>query len=223
MIIGLTGNKGAGKTTAFNFIKAKYPDIIELQLAKYLKEVCSIVFETDIKYFEDSHFKELVINPAFPHFQLTLTSLPLIYELYGLKLRTSDFRKHLNAGFWTPRQVLQYVGTEILREREPTIHIRKMVESIQFQTSQNYIITDIRFINEYNTLKTMLDDKLGFDMIYIQRDEAEAKAGDHKSESEIKEIAKNAKIVNNNNGLEELKERVLQTAENVLKRNYGIL
>jgi len=223
MIIGLTGNKGAGKTTAFNFIKAKYPDIVELQLAKYLKEVCSIVFETDIKYFEDPHFKEMALNPAVPAFRLTLVTLPLIYEMYGLKLRTQDFRKHLNAGFWTPRAVLQYVGTEILREREPTIHIRKMIESIQFQTSQNYVVTDLRFLNEYNTLKTMLDDKLGFDVIYIKRDEAEAKAGEHSSELEIKEIAKNAKIVSNNDGLEEFEERILQTAENVLKRNYGIL
>lgn len=70
--------------------------------------------------------------------------------------------KLLGEKFNTVRDMLQYIGTDVIREYNPNWHVERLREMIKPNT--NYVFEDTRFPNE----KKMLED-LGADCWYIVR------------------------------------------------------
>lgn len=162
MIIAISGKKGSGKDTVGNmlyyilnkandefiknpkqfdnsYIKAiesiewdnNYinrisvkPIFIIKSFAKYLKEICATVLNCNVFDFENRKFKEAVS---------------------GFKIYQFGNEKYL-----TNREVLLYFG-KLLRNDNEDIFVDKILNEYNYN-NKNFIITDLRFQNEYSKL-----------------------------------------------------------------------
>lgn len=140
-LIGITGRKFNGKDTLGNYYVEQH-GYIRLAFADALKNVCANIF----------NFSE--------------------EQLYGNKKEEID-------EFWnvSPRTIFQYVGTELLRDqldkvipnvgKDIWIKVieKKIFDILKINPNVKFVITDVRFSNECNFIKTM-----GGVMIRVTRD-----------------------------------------------------
>lgn len=130
MIIGLVGIMDSGKGTVGNIIKDKFGYITE-SFAQTVKDVTAILFNWDRKLLEGDTTESRIFRETKD-------------EWWSEKL-----------GFdITPRYALQLVGTNSIRER---IHSKMWIYSLErrIDPNKNYIITDVRFPNELDWIKSL--------------------------------------------------------------------
>lgn len=218
-VIGLIGAKAAGKTTAAKIMRDLGLHIIEITLADKLKNVCAEVFEVPRDWFDFHNFKEKELE--VPRY-LTREILIQIFTSYDL-LTNPDFSKylrpHIGKVLFTPRQIAQYVGTEVLRSVDPDIHCTSAVKAAAGTTYTEEsisVITDMRFPNEFEFFKKSDE----FYPIYIKNTAAEGVSGGdaHASEAHLKTLALKANKVENESSLEIFKKNL----QNLLI-NLGVL
>ena len=130
MIIAICGLQGSGKDTLGSFFIKNY-GFVKLSFAGILKDIVSILFDWDRELLEGStkesrEWRESVDN------------------WWGEKLNIPNL---------TPRWVLQNIGTNVFREH---FHPDIWVSAVERKLSkyENVIITDCRFQNEYDMLKS---------------------------------------------------------------------
>jgi hypothetical protein len=205
MIVGLVGPKTSGKTTVFEMTQNKVPGIEEVMLAKQLKRVCAIMLAADSLEFNSQKYKETNIC-------LTLNRVDIDFILDAFNLdqyREVCYKLHVGKTLHSPRELMQYVGTNILRSIRPSIHIEYATSKIV--PGRNYMVTDIRFFDEllHFMRKTEFPQ---FKAYYLYRPEAEkvAKLPDaHESEKNTLWLREHVNVVLLNTGsLEELEEEV---------------
>lgn len=193
IVIGLIGAKGAGKTTAFDVIKDEL-GVQEITLAAKLKDTCSKVFSVPRDHFDSHAFKEKDLDTPV---NLNPLNLVQIFKEYDLKVDFNKYlRSHIGKILYTPRQIAQYVGTEVLRAYSPDIHCDWACKAI---TQEVGVVTDMRFPNEFDYF---YNNFTNFYSIYVQNTGAEIKASkdSHASEAHIKDLGKRAQITIHNNG-----------------------
>lgn len=199
-IIGLIGAKGAGKTLTYNMLSEITPTH-EIMLAAPLKEVCADILMVDVGIFAKLETKEAPLTGG-PH---TLTESDIYYILRKFDITNETaihiaVAKHTGTVLYTPRQVAQYVGTDILRDIDHTIHIRAALPHVLSCVLN--VVTDIRFADEYEAFRGAAP---GFKLYYIQRTEAERDAaGDmHVSEQGLQKLRRFADVTIDNNGTQD--------------------
>lgn len=215
IVIALVGAKGAGKTTTFNVIKDLLP-VQEITLADKLKNVSAEVFNIPRNHFDSHSFKEKDLeSPVF----LTLDSVLRLYARYDIKITDEEFdqfvRPHIGKVLHTPRQVAQYVGTEVLRTYEADIHCTSAAKNI---TAEVGVVTDMRFPNEFNYFEERYTK---FHPIYIQNMAAEnaASADTHASEAHLKTLARRCVVtLPNNSSIAEYQTSVRK----YIKETFGV-
>ena len=163
--------------------------------ADSIKDMLSDLLNIPRERFEDRDFKECWFIDL-----TTLTLLPIHNIAFEEMLSDAKFSKL--AKEWNPelskqykltiRQVMQLFGTEIMRNYiDDKIWINSTLKKAW---NQNIIISDLRFITEFEEIKK----QNGF-IIYIDRG---LTPGLHKSESEMSELLEHNKfdlIINNKN------------------------
>lgn len=214
IIIGLIGAKGAGKTTAYEAI-CEVQKVEEFTLAEKLKNVCSQVFEVERKAFDSHKLKEkFFITPKL----LSENLIRQIYSQYNIEPNyDSHIRPHIGTLLNTPRQVVQYVGTELLRAYDPDIHCKGVIRGAKQKVG---VVTDIRFPNEYIYFFKNFQK---FIPIYIKNSAAEIAASkdQHPSEIHTGSLAKKAMItVENDKDLQTFKNKVRIEFEKILRGDY---
>jgi len=128
MIIGLCGKKQSGKSTLAAYL-VKTHDFAELSWASPLKDLIGIKL-------------------------LGLTK----DQVYG-----SEVQKETIDPFWgkSPRQLLQIIGTDCFREKvDPDFWVkigRRTIEDFSFNKGYNVVVSDCRFPNELDTIKSLQD------------------------------------------------------------------
>lgn len=205
-IIGLTGVKQSGKTSCFQALKEKYPYIQEIALANKLKNACAEIFNISRDYFDSPEFKEKELDTLIT---LDSNNVKALLEYFGLSTDYDKYiRLHMCKILHTPREIAQYVGTEILRYVDEQVHCKGSVEGLP--SDGVFVTTDIRFWNEYNFFKNNSD--WNFFPFYVENYRAEAKAAldTHASERYVLEIAKKCEKIDSNGTLQELNTAVLE-------------
>lgn len=219
-LIAVSGVKGSGKDSVSNMlqyclsvpktfrqywfykhfsklVKQKYK---KLAFADPLKKMLSDLLNISLPKFYNREFKEgCIINVK------TLQGSWL-----GEKLSDSKFNKMVKQldpmlleSNLSLRQLLQYFGTEIMQKY---FGKRVWINSTLQDRSEYKLISDLRFIEEYNAIK----EHKGI-VIYVNRPGYEF--GQHASEREMKELLENDKydfIINNSDSFENLFKQVKQ-------------
>ncbi|PWU06084.1 MAG: hypothetical protein C5B47_08115 [Verrucomicrobia bacterium] len=201
-IIALTGLKTSGKSTAFGFIKEAYPEVVEIQLARKLKDESSRVFGIPRDAFDNPSLKEVPLEmPVF----LDRARIEAMIRAFGFEPDyDKHVRPHVGVLLETPRRVAQFIGTEVLRNVDQDIHCRGAIMGIPDRGL--FVITDMRFLSEFE----FFSGTSGFYPFYIQSDRAEMGAIDmHPSEREVLKVAERCTRISNNGSLNDLKQRVL--------------
>ena len=203
IIIGIGAKKQAGKDTSADIL-VKELGFKKMSFAAPLKDICSLIFDMPIKSFYEN--KEDILTPKVvltaDHIEKLLIQL-FPYDTFIVK----DKRKLLldnclGKEFSTPREILQYVGTDMARK-----YINDSIwVNILVQDMNNYnkiVIPDMRFSNERDLISS-LDGKV----VLIKRNGVDETDG-HISENDLGTEDDYDIVIENNGTLEELKERVL--------------
>lgn len=186
MIIGICGKIGCGKTTVSNFLVENY-NFSEYSFAQPLKEIAKIFGFTDKQVYG------------------TQTDKLEIHPVWGV----------------SAREFLQKVGTDLFRDRLKTVLPEMKVDSsiwidlfkIKYgeDKSKNYVVSDVRFLDEYKAIKN-----LGGFVIKIVRDEG---TSTHASETEMDSIPADYIIINREITLQQLYENIIR----ILKLHFDPL
>lgn len=153
VIIGISGKKGSGKDTAGLYLKNLYEKkghkVKILKFADALKEICSNILSIPVSIFEVRSFKNMTLKEL---------SERGIIDLEILNLLDEDKQGFLGSNT-TLRNLMQYVGTELMRNNiNKNIHLSSLLAQIKKFQSEGFgifIITDLRFKNEYDFLKRL--------------------------------------------------------------------
>jgi energy-coupling factor transporter ATP-binding protein EcfA2 len=212
-IIALAGSKGSGKTTAFNAIKQNLDNVQEIMLAGLLKKSCCQVFNLDPKRLQFQDYKEVDLDDP-----IILNENNLV-DIVSYFTENTDFdkviRPHIGVVLYTPRQILQYIGTDVLHLIDPLIHTKAAVG--EMGSDGIYVVTDLRFEDEFNYFNENHNNE--FFPFYIQNENAEmiAACDMHKSEKDLKNFKNKCIPINNTNvTLERYKEHVISQIKGVL-------
>lgn len=170
-IYGITGKKGHGKDTLAKFICEKNKTFVVLHFADSLKKMCCDIFGLSHEQLNDSVLKEQLLEK---HIDMDLF-LPLMKSYTGLEI----IARSLTAK--TPREVLQFFGTEYVRKIQDDYWIQKTIS--QINRHQNCLIADLRFLNEFSALKN-----INATIIKVLRIDAPHQPDSHVSELEIDKI-----------------------------------
>lgn len=199
-IIALSGSKGSGKTTTFDIIKELRPDVIEVTFAGKLKEVCSEVFNIPLETFHRPDLKEVPFKRP-----IIISSRNLLdcVSAYGESISLEQLGKQSQTEIETPRKLLQFIGTDVLRSIDDNILINDAIRSLP--NSGLFVVTDVRMNNEFDILS-----KLGADIYHVDNDKAEVYASkdSHPSERERLLFKDKCIKISNNRTFEDLRKQV---------------
>jgi len=145
MIIGLSGFIGSGKDTVASYLHDKH-DYWKLAFADSLKDITASLFGWDRDVVE------------------------------GSTRESRALREVVDAGWterlgkvWSPRIALQYIGTEMFREKlHPDFWLLVLERKIVSSRMKNIVISDVRFENEMEMIR-----KHGGQIWRIQREETD--------------------------------------------------
>lgn len=75
-------------------------------------------------------------------------------QLWGDLKETDDNRyPKKTGGFWTPREIMQFVGTDCMRSIDNNFWVKELFRVIDDNDIKDVIITDVRFHNEATPIK----------------------------------------------------------------------
>ncbi len=184
-LIVISGKARAGKDTLGEIMKHKFTqNYFTMAYANELKRICGKAFELS---------KE---------------------QLWGDLKETPDTRyPKKDAGFWTPREILQHIGTESYRAVEDGFWVRQLFKYIDRNYLENVIITDGRFPDEINAVK----DKGGIHIRVMREEEGAAQGQQHASEVSLDNFDDADYVIQNNGTIAELEviaETIIKEIEN---------
>lgn len=156
-IIAFAGLKASGKDTACDVLVKKH-GFKKISLADPLRELCSEVFDIPMNLFLDRDKKDSEL-PRF--IDLTLEHIDKIVDYVQTKWKfvltseaQNDIIDSVGTRLMTPRDVLKFVGTDILRYHlRDDIWIVLAFSKIAEFGGAKVCIGDIRFKNERDAFK----------------------------------------------------------------------
>jgi energy-coupling factor transporter ATP-binding protein EcfA2 len=212
IIIGLVGYKQSGKSTTVEILKEFIPSIKEVSFAGKMKNVCSELFNIPRNYFDDGKIKELPLEEAVTLDEVNVAAILKAYDVPDSDLDKFT-RPHIGKVLHSPRQIGQYVGTEVLRAVHTDIHIIHAFKDLPQEGI--FVVSDIRFPNELEYPRSQKG--VIFTPFYIDNSKAAAIAeGDtHESERHIKNLKKECTVINNNGSMENLRLQIAMFATTI--------
>ena len=170
IIVAICGVKRSGKDTIAHYLTQKYSyQLRHVKIAAPLKEMCGQLFGWSAQQMEDD-------------------SKDLVDPVWGV----------------SPRSALQFIGTEVMQYKiqellGPAIDRKFWILALTrtIQPSESVVISDMRFVHEYNVLKEQYGNKL-YTIKVVKSDSQHDDNQDlHSSEQEWKSIPEDVTIDNN--------------------------
>lgn len=142
-LIAISGWKGAGKDTIGSHLVHEYK-YRPISFAYELKNMVSQLYGIHRFLMDDRTKKDMPLMhmPAIP----TDAFSRAIHEM---------LHDELSSGYWTPRALCILEGS-IKRSVYANFWVKKVVEIVLKDPLHNYVITDMRYANEADTLKLMI-------------------------------------------------------------------
>lgn len=201
-LIGLTGANGAGKDTAANLLAGL--------LASYNKPCTVLAFATAL-YEEVSTAYAISTN----HLTNRARKEQPMYALALTHCADLNFvqaaLEHAEGDIYTPRsprQILQWWGTEYRRAQQPSYWVQRLQARLQERLDEGFshcVITDVRFADEAAAIRAM-----GGQIWRIDRPNYTPSGTGHISEVTGQEFTPEATITNHGT-LDALRLQLLQT------------
>lgn len=213
MIIAFVGKARSGKDTAANYLREK--GIIEEkeQLARWLKVTCAELFDLPLALLEglqgdrEAPLAEPKIFTAEQFMKIREQVHPTYNLLKALPLVGKTLR--------TPREILQFIGADVVRQLDPDFHIKSLAQRID--PKKVTAVTDVRFPNELLGLK-----KRGAYLVYVSRPTVKlvGSAGGHISERADALAPLCDYRLTNDGTLEEFLEKIDKVGEIIVERRF---
>lgn len=229
----ISGPIKSGKDTCADYLISKKLIAGKIALAGPLKQICKNVFNLSSEQVYEQGPKEALFERPIKFDLLHLAEIIRLMNEYvcivepdtivnSFKNMDSIFpfkfiqlaRKHidiLGKEFRSPREILQYVGTEYIRNIvDPDWHLKAAFSEKNLKTLEIngiYCVTDVRFPNELEYLNKNFNTR----SIYIHRDSAEEELNksSHASELQLKNVRTFVdEVVFNNSSLEDFYELI---------------
>jgi len=132
MIIGITGRIGSGKSSIADYLVENY-DFVQMSFAESLKDAVSTIFSWDRTLLDGITKESRIWREQVDHWWANRLNIPNL----------------------TPRWVLQQWGTDVARS---SFHDDIWIASLEKKLTninKNIVITDCRFGNEINAIKSL--------------------------------------------------------------------
>ena len=156
-IIGLCGRMRSGKTMLATSTTYEYTGNV-ITIAAPLKSLVGDILGLDYYGVNDSKDK---LEPLY--------RFSLCHDEYINKIATAtdidpkkileicdEYENRDSTFVWTVRELLQFIGTNIIRVYHPTWHIEQMTNTIKNLKDEKYIVVDdIRFPNEKKAIEDL--------------------------------------------------------------------
>lgn len=153
MILGLSGKALSGKDTVADYLISNHGWDKKIGFATNLKSACSMIFDLSNYQVSSQEGKSSYLEePIFTTKRDIVEILRWMRTTHAVELEDRDFEPLLGKRLMTPRDILQFVGTEVMRYYIPSYHTDVVFNSM-ISGDMNVIITDVRFPNEYNDIK----------------------------------------------------------------------
>jgi len=198
LVILLSGKKGTGKNTSASIITDMLgaENVDEIAFADPIKRFCMDCFGlTQIQCYGTSGERE---SPS--------------------SIRWSDisssYRPHNADGLMTVREVLQFVGTEVLRGFYPDIWAHAGLTAARRSEKKVVVFTDTRFPNEIAKIKSMELDTPPATVVTVRINRETGRIDNHESETALDNYEHFDYIIDNNHGRESLKKNIFAIMEN---------
>jgi len=123
-------------------------------------------------------------------------------QLHGnLKEVPDDRYPKKDGGYWTPREMLQFMGTDVYRSIDDLFWIKQLFKYVDRNNLNNVIIIDGRFPEEIKAVK----DRGGLHVKVVRDVSTEIHGTDHISETALDGDSDSDFIVNNNGTFDDLR------------------
>jgi hypothetical protein len=193
-IIGFAGRKRSGKTSLSVYLAKKHEGTV-VTVADALKNLCCdlLGFET---IEELNTYKDKGTSWSFNPARATQWAKTICEKLFG-EYTDKQYDEILSEldGLYTfnVRELLQFIGTDIIRKYKPNWHVDKMVEAINNATTDLVCIDDVRFQNEKAAIE-----KLRGIVFFIMRPDLSISVSNHESEISLTwtEFSNECRILN---------------------------
>lgn len=189
-IIGLAGRKESGKTE-LALICNEY-GYKTISFATPLKTLIANLLGITIKQVNE--LKKVNNTYVLQNMDLIFLSKETDIPLDIVKEKCGE------KSFKNTRELMQYIGTDLIREYNPNWHVNKTKETILLDKEQSYVIDDVRFPNERKMIE-----ELGGTCWFIVRPKLD-NVSNHLSETALK-WQEFENIIINDKSLEYLKYR----------------
>ena len=210
MIIGMAGKAGSGKDTSADYLIEKY-GYERLAFADNLKDMCMYAFGlTNDQCYDQDQKEEKFDTPMV----LGVKQMAKIIEFIQFKNKfrlTHREAYDLNmivlekVTFSTPREILQYVGTQVLRDNvRDDYHLELVRRIIKERKLKKVVITDARFENEREAIKSWN----GVVAFVDRKTNKETGISGHASENSLGSLEDYDYVINNTGTIAELHENL---------------
>lgn len=200
MILVLSAPKRSGKDEVANILK-KHFGYQRIAFADPLRVLCAKTFELPLDHFTDDAQKDLPFE--FPvTVSITDMSRLAMFTNANSDQRSELLKKGIGLTFGTPREILQIVGTDLVRACVDENYFITLALDNIFNATGNIVITDARTSAERSAIKA-----LGGTLIRIKREGYEGSG--HVSETSIGDDNEYDVVVDNSGTLTQLEHDVV--------------
>ena len=192
-LIGFAGRKRSGKTSLAEYLKNEENAII-ITIADFLKYLCCELMNMSYQELNKTKDNGYVFDVGPDNRWFNIIDKHTYIGIDNIK------KELQNVHITSIRQLLQVIGTDVIRKYNENWHVEKMIEEIQsYPENKLIVIDDVRFPNEREAIL-----RLSGEVFFIVRPNS-LSISNHASETALKwqDFNYDKVIINNYNNKEE--------------------